>query len=114
MRPLVLGSLLSGLALAGCARHVPEEQLTNAKASVLAAEQLDAEKVPSAALHVQLAREQISEARMLLKEGQERRASLRLQRASADAELAVALAKEEPVRADAERALQEVKTLQSP
>lgn len=83
-----------------------------AEAPIRAAEELGASQVPEAALELKLARDQTEQAKQLLKNGDKGRAEMMLLRAKADAELAVALAKEAPLQAEAKKASEEVKTLQ--
>jgi hypothetical protein len=84
---------------AGCGSGpVPSEQLASAKASLRASHELGAATVPDARLHQQLAEEQLTTARKLIEEGENDRAALVLERAQADAELSVALARQQVVR----------------
>jgi len=62
-------------------------------ASLRAAEELGATSLPKAALHLQLARDAVAAARRSAEEGEEENASLLLERAQADAELALQLTK---------------------
>ena len=84
---------------------MPQARLTASQAALRAAETVGADKVPPAALHLQLAREQIEKAEALVKVGDNCGADRLLQRAEADAELAVALAQEAPLRDQAQQAL---------
>ncbi len=68
--------------------------------------------VPSAALHLQLAKEQVEQARALIKRNENERAKYVLARAAADAELAVALAREKTMSDEAQKALEQVQSLQ--
>lgn len=99
---------------AGCATRgeIPIQQLTDSRATVLAAEEMGADRVDLAAHHLQLAREQTARGHQLLEEGEQRRAALLFERATADAELAIALAKEAPLRAEAHQLLQQVNAIQ--
>jgi hypothetical protein len=72
----------------------PTDRLAGAEAATRSARELGADREPSAALHVKLAEEQIGTAKNLMKNDDNKRADLVLQRASADAELAVVLVKE--------------------
>jgi hypothetical protein len=108
------GIIASSLALyvtwaVGCASAPePTERLATAKAGVHSARELGASSVPQAALHVKLAEEEIQRANKLIADGENERARALLDRAAADAELAVALAREKRVRdsADANAKLQ--------
>jgi len=73
---------------------------------------MGAEKVPPASLHLQLAKEQEEQAKKLLNQGDKKRADVLLIRSQADAELALALAREAPASAEAQRALDRVKQLE--
>ena len=88
-------------------------KMADARGEIRAAEQLDADNVSSASSYLALARQEEDQGRMLLNVGQSRRAGYVLERAQADAELALALATEAPARAEAERAIDQVKQLQS-
>lgn len=89
-----------GLAAAGCAgTPPPTERLTTAQASVKASRMLGAEQVPQAELHLRLAEEEVDKAQRLIKADENDDADLMLQRANADATLALALAREAHARA---------------
>jgi cytosine/adenosine deaminase-related metal-dependent hydrolase len=97
---LVVGVTLLGL---GCASSpMPVEQLASAEASVRAARELGAAKVPRAELHLNLAQTQVAQARKLSEDGENEQASVLLTRARADAELAVSLVREAAVYQDLE------------
>jgi hypothetical protein len=92
---------------AGCA-GVPLR--TEASTSgIRAAEEVGATKVPRAALHLQLAKEELSHARGLAARGDEERASSLLRRAEVDAELAVALSREDAERSKTVAAVESVR-----
>lgn len=97
--------------LVGCAaKPVPLKYVTDAQASITAAEVIGAKEVPKAALHLKMARDQVQSAEALQAEKEHEKARLMLMRARADAELAVALTKE----AEAQRRLaQHEKKLES-
>jgi len=100
-------------ALARCASApVNTERLSSTEAPMRAAEELGASRVPEAALELRLAHDEMEQAKQLLKNGDRERADMMLARAQADAELAVALAKEAPLEADAMNAAEQVKALQ--
>ena len=54
---------------AGCASSVPQERLQSAAAAIRAAEEVGADRQPQAALHLQLAKEQMSQANRLIEAG---------------------------------------------
>jgi hypothetical protein len=85
--------------------------MTSAEAAVRAAEVGGAPSVPKAELHLKQARDQIDEAKRLIEEGENERAAYVLDRAAADAELALALAEEQESRREAEGALKRIQQL---
>jgi hypothetical protein len=70
----------------------PTDALVNTQASLRAAREVGAGQVPDAQLHVKLAEEQVQRADKLMKDGDNEEAKRALDRAKADADLAVALA----------------------
>jgi len=82
------------MALACAGAPQPTERLAGAQAAVRAAKEVGADNVPQAQLHTKLAEEQVIQANKLIEEGENERAEMVLRRATADAELAVALARE--------------------
>jgi Domain of unknown function (DUF4398) len=110
MRPIRILVFLLG---AGCASApVPSDRVAASEASIRAAEEVGAQRVPAAALHLQLAREQADAARELIRQHQNERARYMLLRAEADAELALSMARGQAMQADAQRALDQVHGLQ--
>jgi Domain of unknown function (DUF4398) len=94
---IVQKSLAIGIATVGvgCASAtLPPEQLSSAEASVRAAQELGAQNVPKAELHLRLAKEEVVAARKLAENGDEDLGKMQLERAKADAELAVALSRQ--------------------
>jgi hypothetical protein len=85
--------------------------MATSAAGVRAAEELNADKTPQAALHLKLAKEQIDQAKQRMTDGDNERAEFLLLRADSDAELAVALAREDSTKAEAVKARNEVKAL---
>src|SRR5258708_16373275 len=87
------------VALARCASTpVFTEKLASTEAPIRAAEELGATRVPQAALQLKLAQDEMDVAKQFLKDGNKQRADWLLLRAQADAQLAVALALEEPLQ----------------
>lgn len=97
--------------VAGCASVAPpNEKLASSQAAIRGAEEVGALAVPQAALHLKLAQEQVDQAKALMRDGESDRAALLLSRAQIDAELALALARENAERRAAQQALQEVQS----
>ena len=112
MKHIVLSSL-SLMLLGACASaQLPPEQLSSSEAAIRSAGELGAEQVPQAALHKKLAEDQLAQAKKLAADGDEERANLVLARASADAELAVALVKEANAENAAAAAATDVRAIQ--
>lgn len=99
-RVSVLSCVLGLCVIAGACSSTPAptERMASAESALRAARELGADQVPRAQLHLQLAQEEIGRARKLMKDGENQRADYVLQRASADAELGVALARHESAR----------------
>lgn len=110
---MVASAFALGIAVTACGSSLPppSDRLASAEAASRSARELGAEKNPNAALHLKLAQEQIDAAKRLMGEGDNRRADLVLQRAGADAELAVMLAKENNAKGEAEKAQDKLKQL---
>ena len=86
----------SGMASAlGCGgAPVPQDALTAAQSSVKGAEVSGAKDDPKAQLHLKLATEQIEKAKQQIDDGDNEEAARTIERAQADADLALALAEQ--------------------
>lgn len=102
----------AALALAACAARTPAAvpELADARAAVSAADAVGAQEHPEARLHMKLAKEQLEQAEGLLGEDAQRAARL-LQRAEADARLALALARAADLRQEAEESVSRIREL---
>ena len=95
---------------AGCASSTPLR--TEASTSgIRAAQEVGAAKVPQAALHLQLAKEELDLAKGLSAKGEKEQATSMLMRAEADAELAVTLSRGDTDKLEAEKAMARVREL---
>jgi hypothetical protein len=92
------------MAIACGSAPQPTERLSTAQSAVRAAKEVGAKDVPQAQLHTQLAEEQVIQAQKMIADGDNERAEMVLRRAVADAELAVALAREAESQKQAEAA----------
>jgi hypothetical protein len=102
MNRIVVMSVLGALGVVACASNpVPPAKVTDTQASISAAEAVGASNNPRAALHMKLAREQLQQGEALLRDGEEEEARLVIDRARMDAELAMALTREEKARGQA-------------
>jgi hypothetical protein len=97
---------------AGCATvPAPQGQVASSEAAIRGAREVGAESVPQASLHLKLSEEQLAKAKAAMQEGDNASADLLLQRASADAELALALTREATAAAEATRILAQVQQI---
>lgn len=112
----MLKQAIAGLAfVSACATAsaVSSERLISSEGSIRAAEEVGADRVPTASLQLRLAKEEIQQAKQLLKDGNKAKAERVLAKAQADADYAMALAKEAPLRAEANEASERMKALQN-
>lgn len=100
-----IGLLAVAFLIGGCATvQVPTGSMQNSLSTIKAAEELGAENVPQAKLHLTLAQEQNQKAKDLLVKDEEERAGYVLMRSEADGELALALTHENSARLEAQKA----------
>ncbi len=99
MNPCLNKMIALGLALGACASTTaPTSSMAAAQASIRVADEMGARQNPSAALYLQYAREEYSQADTANREGRGGQAQRLLLRAQADADLAVALARRNAAR----------------
>ena len=92
----------------------PSERLVSAEAAIRGATEINANVAPPrAALHLQLAQEQVDKAKRYIADDQNQRAELALRQAQADAELAIALARNEEMKQRADSVRTKVDRLRS-
>jgi hypothetical protein len=91
----------------GCASSypLPTQQMADVQSANRSATELGAQKNPRAELHLKLAEEQLDFAKKAVADGENERATSLLMRAKADAELAVALTREDNANTQAENAV---------
>ena len=110
IRTMVLAVAVVTTAIAaGCASAPLRTEASTS--GIRAAEEVGAAKVPRAALHLQLAKQELEQARGLAKAGEQKQAVSLLTRAEADAELAVLLSREDAEKSDARAAVERVRQL---
>jgi hypothetical protein len=107
--PITLAA--SWLAL-GCAASfpIPTQDLAQAQSAERSAAELGAASQPTAQLHLELAREQIAQANVAMKDGDNGRADALLLRARSDAELAIALTRDHSAKTGAIKATEQSNT----
>ena len=110
-------ALIAALSVASinCASHPPPtDNLASAIAAVRGAQEAGAGQVPKAALQLKLAEEQVSQARAMMKDGDNERADYMTLRAFNDAELALALAREDQAKTLAKAATDKAAAIEAP
>lgn len=111
MRTLLFAVAAAGSAAAmGCASS-PPLRTEPSTSGIRAAEEVGASGVPKAALHLQLAKEELARAKALAADGDKEKGASMLTRSEADAELAVALSRENAERLEAKAAVDSVRKL---
>ena len=89
-------SAVAAILFAGCASYPkPTEHLATSTAAVRGAEEAGAQSVPNAALYLKLASEELNAAHKAMKNDENRRADALTIRAYNDAELALALTRQQ-------------------
>lgn len=101
-------------ATAACGgADLPLRNETSAVAAIRSADELGAEHVPVAAFHLELAREQLRQARAFFGDDENELATGCLRRAQVDAELAIALSREEHATRDARDVQRQIQNLRA-
>lgn len=102
------------LVVPACASStLPQQQLMDTQGAITSAEELKGGENPDAKLHLQYATEQLGVAKKLMDDGDKDEARRMLDRASADADLALTLARTEKVHKESKKARAEVDELRS-
>ena len=112
---LALPALVTLAFAAGCGASYPPPtaRMADSESAVRAAQEVGGQNEPQAALHLKLAQEQIDQAKQLMTDGDNERADFVLMRADADAELAVALARQSTAQQQAKDAQVQLAKLKS-
>jgi len=106
----LLKKIIASIVLFSCAWGcgasvpIPTQRMADAESAERSARELGAGTKSSAQLNLKLADDQIAQAKIAVRDGDDERANLELLRATADAELALALAREEDAKASAQGA----------
>lgn len=112
MRRTGLAVLVLGAGLAACASMPPpHEREANSEAAIRAAREVGAQQIPQAALHLTLAQEQLEKGKALMRDGDNEEAAFMLQRAQADAELALAMTHESQTQMEAQRVIDRARAI---
>jgi hypothetical protein len=108
----IFSSVLFAAVVAGCAGS-PALRTESSSSAIRAAEEVGADEIPRASLHLEAAREELARAKDLAEAGKQDEATSLLMRAEVDAELAILLSREQSEKADAALAMERVRQLQS-
>ncbi len=105
MKLPLTSTVMIALGVAGCASYpMPAQHMADAEAATRSANELGANGSAQGQLHLRLANEEITQAKALIANGDNERADYVLTRAKADAELALAEAKNATAQQDAIKA----------
>jgi len=104
--------LFATWAVACTGSSLPPAKVADTQSSISAAAAVGAEQNPQAALHLKMARDQLSQAQGLINDGKNSEARLVLERANADAEVALMITREAQAAANARKADAELQGLQ--
>lgn len=110
MRGTWIPILAATCAACGASYPMPAQQLADAESAERSAAELGAAGQPSAQLHLQLAQEQVVKAKAAIQAGDNERANALLVRARSDAELAIALTREQAAKTGAQGAIEQSNT----
>ena len=111
MRAMII---VAAVAAAGCATTpVPADKYARARASIKSAEVMNVDRVPSAAAYLRTAKDELEQAKKMLKDGENEQAEYMLLRAEAAGEAALNLAKETWAKEDAARTIQNVQQMKA-
>lgn len=107
MKNTLITMVGTALVVSGCGASfpVPTQKLADAESANRSARELGAEKMTAAQLNLKLSDEEIEAAKAQMKQGDNQRAEYILLRAKADAELALALAREQGAKVETNKAV---------
>jgi hypothetical protein len=106
-------SIFAALALFGCASvPKPTEELAQSESALRSATELGASAIPQAALELKLAQDELAKAHDFMKDDHNDEARQQLLRSRADAELALALARQGKANTDAQGAEEQLRAVQ--
>jgi len=106
---IAIAMLAAAAIAAGCASAPLKTEASTS--GIRAAEEVGAADVPQASLHLQLAKEELGSAQKLAANDEKEKADSMLMRAEVDAELAVALSREDAEKTEARAQVERVRNL---
>ena len=92
---------------------LPPARIADTQSAISAASAVGADQNPQAALHLKMARDQLKQAQDLANDGKDDQAKLVLQRADADAEVALMITREAEASAGVKKTQGDVSNLQN-
>jgi uncharacterized protein YqfA (UPF0365 family) len=109
MNKLILSLVIAAPFVWACGASIPPptQRMADAQSAARSARELGANSVPAAQLSLKLAQTQISQAETAMTDGDNARADILLIRAQADAELALAQARERVAKVDTQEAVED-------
>lgn len=106
-------ALCTLLVVACGGSSLPPAKVADTQSSISAATAVGADQNPQAALHLKMARDQLGQAQGLISDGKDEEARLVLQRADADAEVALMITREAQASENVKKANADVQKLQN-
>lgn len=113
MNRLVNAALFAVLAVACGGSTLPPAKVADTQSSISAASAVGADQHPQAALHLKMARDQLKQAQTLIADDKSDEARLVLERADADAQVALMITREAEASANVRKAQADVQGLQN-
>ncbi|MES1188240.1 MAG: DUF4398 domain-containing protein [Myxococcales bacterium] len=107
-------TLFAMLVVACGGSSLPPAKVADTQSSISAAAAVGADQNPQAALHLKMARDQLKQAQALLDDNKGDEARLVLERADADAQVALMITREAQANANVRKARADVAALQNP
>jgi hypothetical protein len=110
----IASSAVLTLLLVACGgSSLPPAKVADTQSSISAAAAVGAEQNPQAALHLKMARDQLKQGQTLIDQDKDDEARLVLERADADAQLALMITREAQANANVKKAQADVQGLQT-
>ena len=110
---LASSAVLTLLLVACGGSSLPPSKVADTQSSISAAAAVGAEQNPQAALHLKMARDQLKQGQALIDDDKDEEARLVLERADADAQLALMITREAQASANVKKAQTDVQDLQT-
>ena len=112
-KPLFVFPVVAATVACGASYPAPTQRMADAMSAERSAEEVGAAANPQGQLYLKLAQEEITQAKALMANGNNKRAEYTLVRARGDAELALALARAVKAKVEVQRAIDQATALQT-